>query len=212
METKSEQLQAVTDARVLAVVRAPSPEVALEACRALVRGGIAGLEITYSTPDAPRVIRELTTEFASGVIVGAGTITTEAQAQEAAEAGARFLVSPGTRENVVRAMTGTGLLTMSGAFTPTEVMAAIDCGADVVKVFPASLGGPALLKALAAPFPNVPFMPTGGVNPGNLAEWFSAGAIAVGAGGDLVPSSALASGNMERIESLARVFSEKSAR
>lgn len=212
MSTHIATLKAVEDARVLAVIRAPHPQAAIDASNALIRGGVTGLEITYSTPEAASVIAELTRQHGDGAVVGAGTITSATQAQEAAEAGARFLVSPGTRRAVVEAMVGTGLLTMSGAFTPSEVMAALEYGAHVVKVFPASLGGPGLLKALAAPFPDVPFMPTGGVNPENLSEWFDAGAIAVGAGGDLVPGDALAEGDMDRIEELARLFMDRSAR
>lgn len=176
---------------VLAVLRAPSAELALEASEAIIRGGVSGIEVTYSTPDAPAVIRELIARHGDAAYVGAGTVTTEEQATAAAEAGAEFLVSPGTLPGLTRAMLDTGRVVMTGAMTPTEVMTALSLDVDVVKVFPASLGGPSYLGALRGPFPDAPLMPTGGVTPDNLADWFRAGAVAVGAGGDLANSASI---------------------
>lgn len=199
-------------ARVLAVVRAPSAESALLAADALIAGGIFGLEITYSTPDAPAVIRELDARYGERIYLGAGTVTTPEEAAKAADAGARFLVSPGTRRELTAAMKATGLLVLTGALTPSEVMAAIEYGTDVVKIFPASLGGPAFLKALRGPFPGVALMPTGGVTPENLDAWFAAGAVAVGAGGDLVSGTDLASGRYDEVERKARLFAAAGSR
>ena len=193
------------EAGVLAVLRAPSASTALDAVEALVRGGVTGIEVTFSTPDAPEVIAQVRARY-GGALVGAGTVTTAEQAREAAEAGAQFLVSPGSVAELSAAMTATGLVTMTGALTPSEDMLARGYGADVVKIFPASVFGPSYLGALRAPLPGIPLMPTGGVTPDNLAEWFAAGAVAVGAGGDLVPGSALAAGDMEEIERRARLF------
>ena len=192
--------------RVLAVLRAPSADSALRAADALVAGGITGLEITYSTPNAPAVIRELSARYGDDIYLGAGTVTTSDEAMRAADAGARFLVSPGTRRNLTAAMKSTGLLVMTGALTPSELMAAVEYGTDVVKIFPASLGGPAFLKSLRGPFPDVPLMPTGGVTPDNIGAWFDAGAIAVGAGGDLVSLGDLEAENYDNIERLAARF------
>jgi 2-dehydro-3-deoxyphosphogluconate aldolase/(4S)-4-hydroxy-2-oxoglutarate aldolase len=199
-------------ARVLAIVRAPSAESALLAADALVTGGIVGLEISYTTPDAPAVIRELDARYGERIYLGAGTVTTPEEALLAANAGARFLVSPGTRQHLTAAMKATGLVVLTGALTPSEVMAAIEYGADVVKIFPASLGGPAFLKALGGPFPNVAFLPTGGVTPENLDDWFAAGAIAVGAGGDLVPYADLAAGRYDEVLRKASLFASAGAR
>jgi len=199
-------LAPLIDARVLAVVRAPSAESALLAADALIAGGIFGLEITYSTPDAPAVIRELDARYGESIYLGAGTVTTPEEAAKAADAGARFLVSPGTRRELTAAMKATGLLVLTGALTPSEVMAAIEYDTDVVKIFPASLGGPAFLKSLRGPFPDVALMPTGGVTPENLHAWFAAGAVAVGAGGDLVSGADLASGRYDEVERKARLF------
>lgn len=205
-------LAPLIDARVLAVVRAPSAESALLAADALIAGGIFGLEITYSTPDAPAVIRELDARYGESIYLGAGTVTTPEEAAKAADAGARFLVSPGTRRELTAAMKATGLLVLTGALTPSEVMAAIEYGTDVVKIFPASLGGPAFLASLRGPFPDVALMPTGGVTPENLDAWFAAGAVAVGAGGDLVSGVDLESGRYDEVERKARLFASAGAR
>lgn len=195
-------------AGVFAVLRAPSATVALEAIAALAQGGITGIEVTYSTPEAAAVIAEAIRRHGDALYVGAGTVTTPAQAREAADAGAAFLVSPGTLPDLTAAMTATGAVTMTGALTPTEVMLAMEAGADIVKIFPASWVGPSFVRALRGPFPHVPLMPTGGVTPQNLVEWFAAGVVAVGAGGELVPASALADGDMKHIERRARLFRE----
>lgn len=193
-------------AGVFAVLRAPGVEAALDAIEALVRGGITGIEVTYSTPDAAVVIAESISRHGDVAYVGAGTVTTPAQAREAADAGAAFLVSPGSLPWLTAEMCATGAVAMTGALTPTEVMSATAAGADVVKIFPASAVGPSFLRALRGPFPDVPLMPTGGVTPVNLGEWFAAGAVAVGAGGDLVPASALAAGDTDEIARRARLF------
>jgi 2-dehydro-3-deoxyphosphogluconate aldolase / (4S)-4-hydroxy-2-oxoglutarate aldolase len=156
--------QGLEQAGILAVLRAPSAEHAVRAVDALVAGGVLGIEITYSTPDAADAIAEAARRHGDAIYLGAGTVLTAAQAHEAAEAGATFLVSPGTDEAVVAAMRGTGVAAFSGALTPSEVMAALRLGVDAVKIFPASLGGPAYLKALRGPFPDVAFMPTGGLS------------------------------------------------
>ena len=199
-------LATLKSTRVLAVLRGPSAESAVRAADALIAGGVTGLEITYSTPDAPTVIRELDARYGDRIYLGAGTVTTPDEATRAADAGARFLVSPGTRRTLTAAMKATGLFVMTGALTPSEVMAAIEYGTDVVKIFPASLGGPAFLKSLRGPFPDVPLMPTGGVTPENIDDWFAAGAVAVGVGGDLVSGADLAAGRYDEVERKARLF------
>lgn len=192
---------------ILAVVRAPDTESAIRGAAALLEGGVTGLEITYSTPDAPAVIRALRAEYGDGIYLGAGTVLTRAQADDAVDAGAEFLVSPGTVAETVTAMKSTGSLVMAGALTPTEILTAVGLGADVVKIFPASLGGPSYFRALRGPLPDVPLMPTGGVTPGNIGEWLDAGAVAVGAGGDLCSTADLAAGRYDLIREKALNFS-----
>lgn len=202
----SDRLAHARTTGILAVLRAPSPELALEASEAIIRGGVSGIEVTFSTPDAPAVIRELIARHGDAAYIGAGTVTTAEQATQAADAGAAFLVSPGTLPDLTRAMLDTGRVVMTGAMTPTEVMGALELGVDVVKIFPASLGGPSYLGALRGPFPDAPLMPTGGVKPDNLADWFAAGAVAVGAGGDLANGAAIANADWADIEERAARF------
>ncbi|WP_292788606.1 MULTISPECIES: bifunctional 4-hydroxy-2-oxoglutarate aldolase/2-dehydro-3-deoxy-phosphogluconate aldolase [unclassified Microbacterium] len=202
----SDRLARARTTGILAVLRAPSPELALEASEAIIRGGVSGIEVTFSTPDAPAVIRELIARHGDAAYIGAGTVTTAEQATQAADAGAAFLVSPGTLPDLTRAMIDTGRVVMTGAMTPTEVMGALELGVDVVKIFPASLGGPSYLGALRGPFPDAPLMPTGGVKPDNLADWFAAGAVAVGAGGDLANGTAIANADWAEIEERAARF------
>ncbi|MFJ4223096.1 bifunctional 4-hydroxy-2-oxoglutarate aldolase/2-dehydro-3-deoxy-phosphogluconate aldolase [Microbacterium sp. NPDC089695] len=202
----SDRLDRARSTGVLAVLRAPSPEAALEASEAIIRGGVTGIEVTFSTPDAPAVIRELVARHGDAAYIGAGTVTTTEQATAAADAGAEFLVSPGTLPALTRTMLDTGRVVMTGAMTPTEVMGAIELGVDVVKIFPASLGGPSYLGALRGPFPDATLMPTGGVTPDNLADWFRAGALAVGAGGDLANGASIANADWADLEQRAARF------
>jgi 2-dehydro-3-deoxyphosphogluconate aldolase / (4S)-4-hydroxy-2-oxoglutarate aldolase len=199
-------LDQLREIRVVAVIRAPDPDGAVRAVDALVRGGVTGIEITYSTPDVPGVLATVAERYGDAVLLGAGTLRTPAQAREAVDAGARFLVSPGLDDEVVGAMLATGATTMAGALTPTEVMRAEALGAHVVKIFPAGLGGPAYVRALRGPFPDIPFMPTGGVSADNLADWLGAGVIAVGAGSELCSANDIAAGRWDVIEEKARAF------
>ena len=191
---------------VVAVVRAPSVGSAMNGVAALVRGGIRAIEITYSTPDAAKVIGRLRTEYGDEVVVGAGTVLTVEQVTESVDAEAAFLVSPGVHGPTAAAMRATGVPFALGVLTPTEVMSAVAEGADVVKLFPGSLGGPGYLKALRGPFPEVLFMPTGGVSVENVDQWRTAGAICLGAGSDLVSAELLDRGEYAEITRRARAF------
>ena len=176
-------LKRVEDLGLLAVVRGESRAAALEVASALIEGGVLGIEITFTTPEAPRAIRDLDEEYGDRILLGAGTVTTYEQVEQSAEAGATFLVSPGSDPVLLPAMLGTGLLVLPGTLTPSEIMLARRLGAPAVKLFPGSSGGPSYLKTLLGPFPNVPFVPTGGVSQENMVDWFAAGAFSVGAGG-----------------------------
>jgi len=201
-----ERLKALQDVGVVAVIRAPDTETALRGVEALVAGGVTGIEITYSTPDAPSVIATLAERHGDQILLGAGTVRTVREALVAAEAAASFLVSPGTTPSVAAAMKSTGLTCLLGALTPSEVMAALAVGADAVKLFPASLGAPAYLSSLRGPFPDVPFVPTGGVDVDNIAHWRRAGVVAVGAGSDLCSARDLSSGSWAGVTEKARSF------
>ena len=185
---KAEYVEKVTELGLLAVIRGPSAELTVQMVEALIKGGVLGIEITYSTPNAEDVVRTLSGKFGDKIVLGMGTLTKTDQAASAKTAGANFLVSPICEPVLVKSMVDSGLLTMAGALTPTEVFQAYSLGTDVVKVFPGSLGGPAYVKALKGPFPYIPMMPTGGVSATNAADWFKAGVVAVGAGSAALPS------------------------
>jgi len=211
---KAEVLEKVKELGLLAVIRGPSAELTVKMVEALVAGGVLGIEITYSTPNAEEVVRTLFTTFGSKIILGMGTLTKPEQANSAKAAGANFIVSPVCEATLVKSMVDSGLLTMAGALTPTEVLQAYNLGADVIKVFPGSLGGPAYIKALKGPFPYIPMMPTGGVSANNVAEWFSTGVVAVGAGSELCPPQLARDGKFDEITRRAAEFVQvvKSAR
>jgi len=209
---ESDPLADLRAATVVAVLRAPSADAGIRATAALIAGGVTGIEITYSTPDAAAVIREVRAQHGDGVYLGAGTVLQPVQAFAAVEAGAEFLVSPGTEPKLAAAMVETGAVVLSGALTPSEVMVTLACGVHVVKLFPASLGGLAHLKALRAPFPDVAFVPTGGVDADNLGDWLSAGAIAIGTGGDLCPPAVMAAGDWDTITATARRYTAAAQR
>ena len=135
-----------------------------------------------------------------------GTLTKPGQVAEAKEAGVRFIVSPHLEPELAETMVASGLAVMIGALTPSEIVQAYSCGSDVVKIFPGSLGGPAYMKALRGPFPDIPMMPTGGVSPDNLVDWFKAGALAVGAGSKLCPTAWAQEGRFEDIAARASEF------
>jgi 2-dehydro-3-deoxyphosphogluconate aldolase/(4S)-4-hydroxy-2-oxoglutarate aldolase len=199
-------LKRIAELGLLAVLRAPDPADARRTADALVEAGVLGIEITYSTPDAASVIAGVKQSYGDEVLVGAGTLVTHAQVSEAAEAGASYLVSPGLDDEVVASMRATGLPAMAGVLTPTEVMRGVRLGVDVMKLFPGSLGGPSYLRSLRGPFPDVPFMPTGGVSADNVGDWLAAGAIAVGAGSELASAGDISSGDFAGIREKGRRF------
>lgn len=203
---KTEVLEKIKELGLLAVIRGPSPELTVKMVEALIAGGVLGIEITYSTPHAEDVVRTLSGKFGDSIVLGMGTLTRSEQAQCAKDAGASFLVSPICEPELVKSMVASGLLTMAGALTPTEVFQAYQLGTDVVKLFPGSLGGPAYVKVLKGPFPYIPIMPTGGVNAGNVAEWFASGVVAVGAGSELCPPQLAKEGRFDEITKRASEF------
>lgn len=180
-----ETLAAIAAAKLIMVVRAPSAEAARTAIAAARSGGVHVIEVTFTVPDAARVIGELAGE--PDLIVGAGTVLTTEQAEAAIAAGASFLVSPGLDERIVSLAVGRDLLMLPGVFTASEVIRARALGAPAVKLFPADAVGPAYLKALRGPFPDLAIMPSGGVTAENAQTWIDAGAIAVGMAGSLSP-------------------------
>ena len=203
---KENILNKIQEVGVLAVLRGPSPELTLKMVDALIKGGVIGIEITYTTPNAAEVVKNLDQEFGSEIVLGMGTLTKPEQVEESVNAGANFLVSPHTDPILGKEMAGSGVPVMLGALTPSEVMQAVGLGSDVVKIFPGSLGGPTYMKALKGPFPDIPMMPTGGVSESNLVDWFKAGAFAVGAGSKLCPKEYALAGKFDKITEIAANF------
>jgi 2-dehydro-3-deoxyphosphogluconate aldolase/(4S)-4-hydroxy-2-oxoglutarate aldolase len=206
MTDKKIILQRIEDAGIVAVLRGPSPDLTMKMVESLVAGGVIGIEITFTTPDALKVVQSLDKIFGDQIILGMGTLTKEDQAAAAKDAGATFLVSPHTEESLAVTMTKTGLPVMMGALSPSEVIRAWNLGSDVVKLFPGSLGGPRYLKSLKGPLPDIPLMPTGGVSKDNLKDWFAAGAFAVGAGSNLCPKDLAIAGEFDQITRIAKEF------
>jgi len=205
---KAEVSKRIQDVGIVPVVRANSPAEAALAAEAVSRGGIPIVEITMTVPGAVDVIAELSRTMAN-VLVGAGTVLNAETARRCIEAGAQFLVSPGLDVETVRFAAESQVVMMAGALTPGELMAARRAGADFVKIFPcANVGGAAYIKALKGPFPDVPLVPTGGVNLDTAASFIAAGAAALGVGGELIDKNALRKKDSATIEGLARRFLE----
>src|SRR3954447_1962595 len=179
-------LKRVLDGGIVAVVRAESGESLVKVVRALAEGGVTAAEITFTVPDAIDVIRRVRQEVGDEIVLGAGTVLDAETARVALLAGAEYLVSPVVNVDVIRLCRRYDKAIMPGAFTPTEVLTAWEAGADIVKVFPADVLGPAFFKAVKAPLPQVRMMPTGGVDLTTAATFLKAGACALGIGGQLV--------------------------
>jgi 2-dehydro-3-deoxyphosphogluconate aldolase/(4S)-4-hydroxy-2-oxoglutarate aldolase len=194
---------------IVPVVRASSSREARIAAEAVCKGGIPIVEITMTVPGAIEVIRELTKSAGSEILIGAGTVLNADDARRCLDAGAQFLVSPGFNRATVEFATRESKLIMAGALTPTEIIEAWTAGSDFVKVFPCGqVGGAKYIKALKGPLPQVPLVPTGGVNLSTAAEFIEAGAAALGIGGELVQAEALKSNKPELIVETARKFLE----
>lgn len=207
--TKDEVRRRITDIGVVPVVRASNAKQAILAAEAVCAGGIPIVEITMTVPGAIEVIDQLAKTVGGSVLVGAGTVLDAESARKCIAAGAQFVVSPGFDRETVEVVKGEGKLMMAGALTPTEIIAAWKSGADFVKIFPCgSVGGPKYIRALRGPFPQIPFVPTGGVNLETAADFIRAGAAALGVGGELVQAEALKAGNAEAITANARKFLE----
>jgi len=199
-------LQRVLDRRIVAIIRAPTGDQLVDVAKAIYDGGIDVIEVTFTVPGAVDVLKQVNDELGDSILLGAGSVLDTETARAAMLAGAKFIVSPVVQPDVVRMCNRYGAVCMPGAFTPTEVITAWEAGADVVKVFPASVGGPSYLKALHGPLPQVKLMPTGGVDLETLPKFMTAGACAVGLGSSLVEKSALESGTLQRITDLSAAY------
>ena len=205
--TKAEVRQKITSTGIVPVIRASTAEKAFMAVDALQTGGISVVEVTLTVPGAEQVIKALRKKFDGVLLVGAGTVLNPASAECCLNAGAEFIVSPGFNPATVDFVKARKVLVMAGGLTPTEILAAWESGSDFVKVFPCNaVGGASYIKSLKGPFPQIPFIPTGGVNLQTAADFILAGSEALGIGGELVSASALDSGKPEIITGLAKQY------
>ena len=206
---KAEVLAWIMRSKIVPVIRASSPELAVKVANSLVAGGIDILEITMTVPGAVYVIHQLTQVLGERALVGAGTVYDPDIAYDCIRAGAKFIVGPCVDIPTIIACRDLGILVAAGALTPTEVASAWRAGSDIVKVFPCdALGGPGYIKSLKAPFPKIHLMPTGGVTLETANEFLKAGAVAVGAGNSLVDPKLIQEGKWDDLTARARAFRE----
>ncbi|PCJ51195.1 MAG: 2-dehydro-3-deoxyphosphogluconate aldolase [Candidatus Hydrogenedentota bacterium] len=205
MQTRKEIRDQILDCGVVAIVRLSDGDQLREVAEAIYAGGVTAMEFTLNTPKALESIRECNREMTECVI-GAGTVLNAKAAQTALEAGAQFIVSPGTKADVIEVTHHFGKVAVPGAYTPTEIGVAMDLYADIIKLFPAKGLGPAYVKEIRGPYDDVCIMPTGGVTPENVADYMEAGAAAVASGGGLVNDALVQSGAFDTITANAQAM------
>lgn len=201
-------LARLREQRLIAVIRAPSPAAALGAARAVAAGGVKLVEITFTVPEAPRVMAELAPQ--ADLVVGAGTVLTAAQARDALAAGARFIIAPNLSREVAAEAVRAGVMFCPGAYTTTEILAAREAGAHVVKVYPVGVaGGPPYIRVIRDPLPDVPMLAAGGTTLDNVVPFLEAGCVGVGLGASLADPALAAAGRFDEITRRARAFVER---
>lgn len=211
---KHQIISRLLDPGIIAILRADSGSKLVEVARALVAGGVTAVEVTLTTPGALSVIRDTITAIGDSIVMGAGSVLDAESCRAALLAGAQYIVTPTLRPEVITMCHRYGIPVAIGAMTPSEALAAQELGADFIKLFPAEHLGPAFLKSLLAPLPMLQIIPTGGVTPGNVAEYLAAGAVALGAGSQLVSRQSIENNDWPKITRLAAeyVAAVKSAR
>jgi len=204
---KPELLARIRAVGLIPIIRTPSAEDAWQVAQVILSTGVGIVEITMGVPDGLGVIERITKHSGDKVLVGAGTVLDPDTCQAAIAAGAEFIVAPNFDARVLAVARAAGALCIPGALTPTEVLAAHQAGADMVKIFPCGpVGGPRYIRALKGPFPDIDLVPTGGITIETIPAFFSAGVAALGVGGEIVDAAALRAGNLERIGANARDF------
>lgn len=204
--TRDAAVARMLDCGIVAVVRALDPAGLVDVVEALADGGVTVAEVTFTVPGAADVIREASRKLGNRVLLGAGTVLDPETARIALLAGAQFVVSPAVNVEVIKLCRRYDKPVLPGAFTPTEILTAWEAGADIVKVFPAEVLGPAFFKALRGPLPQVRLMPTGGVDLTTAADFLKAGACCLGVGGQLVDPAAVKARDFGTITALAKQF------
>ncbi|MBV9172587.1 MAG: bifunctional 4-hydroxy-2-oxoglutarate aldolase/2-dehydro-3-deoxy-phosphogluconate aldolase [Chloroflexi bacterium] len=197
--------------RVVAIMRHTDPSAAVKTVEALLKGGVCAIEVTFNSRGVLEMIRDIDARFGNGVLLGAGTVLSRDAAEQALQAGAKFIVSPHTDAQLVCAMADRGVPCIPGALTATEIVTAWNAGASVVKLFPAASVGIGYLKDMRGPLNDIPLLPTGGISLDNAAEFMRAGAWGLGIGSSLVDSKLIAAGDFAEITRRARGFSQAAA-
>ena len=203
---RADTARRLLDGGAIAVIRMRDTGRLLRVVEAIRRGGVTSIEITMTVPGALGLIEEAARRFADDVLLGVGSVVDPETVDRAVAAGARYVVSPVFKADVVAACHAAGVPTAPGAFTPTEIQAAYEAGAEMVKVFPADLLGPSYIKSIRAPLPHLKLVPTGGVTPANAGDWIRAGAAAVGVGSALLDKQAIAEDRFDVLTENARVM------
>lgn len=209
--SRHSDLTQVLDRGAVAIIRAPSGELLVDVSKALYAGGLDVIEVTFTVPGVLEIISQVKQELGDKILLGAGTVLDPETARAAILAGAEFIVTPTVNTDVIEMCNRYDKLVMTGALTPTEALTAWEAGADIIKVFPAFVGGPEYLKALHGPLPQIPLMPTGGVDLETLSDYFQAGACAVGLGSSLVTKGMVENGDLEGIQKLTTQYMDKIA-
>jgi 2-dehydro-3-deoxyphosphogluconate aldolase/(4S)-4-hydroxy-2-oxoglutarate aldolase len=209
---KREMMEWIQETGVIAIMRAKSSDQLLAAADAIKAGGVQAIEVTMTTPGALDVIRQATERYGADVLFGVGSVLDPESARAAILAGAQFVVSPTLNLKTIELCHRYAIPVVPGAYTPTEILTAWEAGADMVKVFPASVGGPAYFKAVKAPLPQVKLVPVGGVNLDTTADFIRAGADAVGVGSALVSQKLLDAGDFAALTERARRLRQEVAK
>ena len=205
--TKLEQMRRIEACGIVAIIRANSANELIDAAAAIHEGGVSVIEVTMTTPNALQVISDVSSAYGDSVLVGAGSVLDAETARAVMLAGAEFIVSPVTKADVIEICNRYGKVVIPGAFTPTEILAAWEAGADYVKVFPSSGVGASYIKDVKAPLPHIPLVPTGGINAENAAEFIVAGATALGVGSSLVNNQLIESRQFDSLTERAKKLS-----
>jgi len=204
--SKQQIVGKIIECGAVAVIRMEDSEKLIRVVEAIHSGGVDAIEITMTVPNALKLIEDVSKKFGENILVGVGSVLNKKMAQEAIDAGAKYVVSPILKEEIVSTAHKNNLPAMPGCFTPTEIQTAHEMGADIIKVFPANVLGMEFFKGVKAPMPHLKLMPTGGVTLTNAGEWMSAGACAVGVGSALLDKKSILENNYSQLTSNARLL------
>jgi 2-dehydro-3-deoxyphosphogluconate aldolase/(4S)-4-hydroxy-2-oxoglutarate aldolase len=206
---KNEKLEWIHESGVIAIMRAKSSDQLIQAADAIKAGGVKVIEVTMTTPGALQVIEEATRKYGQDVLFGAGTVLDAETARAAMLAGAEYIVAPTLNLEMIALCNRYAVPVVPGCYTPSEMLTAWDAGADIVKLFPASVGGPSLVKAILAPLPQLKILPVGGVNLDTAADFIQMGAYALGVGSSLINQTLMDTGDFDALQHRAEAFLEE---